>query len=86
MIHYHLYYDLVFVWIHTSNVCKPAKEETPHSFKGQQLENKSLYRFVIYIGLWVQMLALIWHQICNKIPEAKLAEIHDDLSKNMRFQ
>ena len=28
----------------------PAKKETPHSFKGQQLENKSLYRFVIYMG------------------------------------
>ena len=27
----------------------PAKKETPHSFKGQQLENKSLYRFVIYM-------------------------------------
>ena len=37
----------------------PAKKETPHLFKGQQLENKLLYRFVIYIGLWVKFLALI---------------------------
>ena len=35
--------------IHAMNF-NPAKKETPHSFKGQQLENKSLYRFVIYIG------------------------------------
>ena len=28
-----------------------SKKETSHSFKGQQLENKSLYRLVIYIGL-----------------------------------
>ena len=27
----------------------PAKKETPHTFKGQQLENKSLYRFIIYM-------------------------------------
>ena len=27
-----------------------SKKETPHSFKGQQLKNKSLYRFVIYKG------------------------------------
>ena len=27
-----------------------SKKETPHSFKGQQLENKSLYRFVIYMS------------------------------------
>ena len=46
----------------------PAKKETPHSFKGHQLENKLLYRLVIYIGLWVTFLALIWHQICNKKP------------------
>ena len=37
----------------------PAKKETPHSFKGQQLETKLLYRFVIYIVLWVKFLALI---------------------------
>ena len=46
----------------------PAKKETPHSFKGHQLENKLLYRLLIYIGLWVTFLALIWHQICNKRP------------------
>ena len=29
----------------------PAKKETPHSFfKGQQLENKSLYRFVFQMS------------------------------------
>ena len=28
----------------------PAKKETPHSFKGQRLENKLLYPFVIYMG------------------------------------
>ena len=37
-------YNLQLVY-HT----KPSKTETPHSFKGQQLENKSLYRFVIYV-------------------------------------
>ena len=33
-----------------------------------QLENKLLFRFVIYMGLWVKFLALIWYQICNKRP------------------
>ena len=28
----------------------PANKETPHSFKGQQLENELVYRFVIYKG------------------------------------
>ena len=37
----------------------PANKETLHSFKGQQLENESLYRFVIYIGLWIKFLALM---------------------------
>ena len=37
---------------------EPAKE-IPHLFKGQQVDNKSLYRFVIYIGLWIKFLALI---------------------------
>ena len=45
-----------------------SKKETLHSFKGQQLQNKSLYHFIIYIGLCKKILALIWHQICNKIP------------------
>ena len=40
---------LRFVFI-ALNWTKPAKNETPHSFKGQQLENKLLYRFVIYMG------------------------------------
>ena len=31
-------------------IINPANKETPHSFKAQQLENKSLYRFVIYMG------------------------------------
>ena len=35
------------------NYINPAKKETPHLFKGQQLENELVYRFVIYIGLWV---------------------------------
>ena len=42
-----------------SDIINPAKKETPHSFKGQQLENKLLYHLVIYIGLWVKFLALI---------------------------
>ena len=54
---------------HDTTHINPAKKETPHSFKGQQLENKLLYRFVIYIGLRVKFLALIWHQICNKRPK-----------------
>ena len=37
----------------------PTKKETPHSFKGQQLDNELLYRLVIYIGLLVKFLALI---------------------------
>ena len=32
-------------------IINPAKKETPHSFKGQQLEHKSLYRFVIYMSI-----------------------------------
>ena len=39
----------------------PANKETPHSFKGQQLENKLLYRFVIYMGFLEKYLATIWH-------------------------
>ena len=34
-----------------------SKKETPHSFKGQQFEDK--YCFIIYIGLWKRILALI---------------------------
>ena len=33
------------------NNINTSKKETPHSFKGQQLKNKLLYRFVIYVGL-----------------------------------
>ena len=35
---------------HMSHHVNPAKKEAPHSFKDQQLENKLLYRFVIYMG------------------------------------
>ena len=34
------------------NILNPAKKETLHSFKGQQLENKSLYCFVIYMSIF----------------------------------
>ena len=44
---------------HSYGKVNPANKETLHSFKGQQLENKSLYRFVIYIRLWIKFLALI---------------------------
>ena len=48
---------LIDLEISTNNVCiihvNPVKKETPHSFKGQQLENKSLNRFEIYTGLWI---------------------------------
>ena len=40
----------VVCWQGNGNEINPAKKETPHSFKGQQLENKSVYRFVIYMG------------------------------------
>ena len=73
-------------YVHLREFINPAKKETPHSFKGQQLENKLLYRFVIYIGFWRNFLALFWHQICNKRPYPELAEIHDDFPENMRFQ
>ena len=46
MYHYHTNFADVFKHVDIN----PAKKETPHSFKGQQLENKSLYRFVIYMG------------------------------------
>ena len=62
------------------NKINPAKREILHSFKGQQLENKSLYCFVIYIGLWKKILALIF-----KFVTRELAEIHDDLSENMQW-
>ena len=42
----------------------PLKKETTHSCKGQQLENKLLYLFVIYMSF----LATIWHLVCNKGP------------------
>ena len=62
--------QLFFKYLLTiDNVINPSKKETPYSFKGQQLENKSLYRF----------------EICNK-GRYKLAEIHDDVSENVRFQ
>ena len=35
----------------------PAKKETPHSFKGQLLDKKLLYRFVNYIGLLGKILS-----------------------------
>ena len=35
---------------HCFEELNPAKKETPHSFEGQQLENKLLYRFVIYMS------------------------------------
>ena len=35
----------------------PSKKETPHSFKGQQLENKSLYRFVISMSFLEKFLS-----------------------------
>ena len=41
--------NLHYLYIETHCNINPAKKETPHSFKGQQLENKSLYRFVIYM-------------------------------------
>ena len=34
-----------------------SNKETPHSFKGQQLENKSLYRFVIYMSFLEKFLS-----------------------------
>ena len=37
-------------------VINTAKKETPHSFKGQQLEDKLVYRFVIYM---MKFLALV---------------------------
>ena len=36
-------------YLYAGDYNKPRKKTTPHSFKGQQLENKSLYRFVIYM-------------------------------------
>ena len=38
-------------------VINPANKETPHSFKGQQLQNKSLCRFVIYISFLEKFLS-----------------------------
>ena len=38
---------------------KSRKKETPHSFKGQQLENKLFYLVVIYIEVWGNFLATI---------------------------
>ena len=52
----------------------PANKEIAHSFKGKQLETILLYRFVIYIGLLEKFVTR----------DPKLAEIHDDLSENMR--
>ena len=43
----------------TNKELNPAKKETPHSFKSQQLENKLLYPFSNYIGIWVKFFALI---------------------------
>ena len=63
----------------------PAKKETPHSFKGQQLENKLLYRFVMY-GFFREISYNLQFDIKFITRDPRLAEIHDDLSENMRFQ
>ena len=56
------------------NASKPRKKTTTlHSFKGQQLENKLLYRFVLQFDI----------KFITRDP--RLAEIHDDLSENIRF-
>ena len=39
---------------------------------------------VIYIGLWRNFFATIWHFFVTRDP--RLAKIHDDLSENMRFK
>ena len=49
--------DLGCVSLRSSYV-NPAKKRNSALVKGQQLENKSLYRFIIYIGLWIKFLAL----------------------------
>ena len=67
----------LFIWIN------PAKKETPHSFKGQQLENKWFYLVVIYIAVWGNF--LLQFDIKFVIRNPDLAEIHEDLSENMRF-
>ena len=45
--------------------------------KGPSIENKSLYRFVIYMSFLDKSLSYNL---------TRLAEIYDDLSENMRFQ
>ena len=40
---------VVLIWSSISTPLNPSRKQTPHSFKGTQLENKSLYRFVIFM-------------------------------------
>ena len=62
-----------------------SKKETPHSFKGQQLEYKSLYRFVIYMCILETFLSYnLTLSFVTRDP--RLAEIHNDLSESMQFQ
>ena len=51
-----IYCKIVHKNVH-ENRTKPLKKKPPHSFKGQQLENKSLYRFVISMSFLEKFLS-----------------------------
>ena len=62
----------LYIWYFpvSYHMYKHRKKETPHSFNGQQLGNKSCNLVVIYIKFVTR--------------DPRLANIHDELAENMR--
>ena len=64
------------VLVHASNLVsnlKPSNKETPHSIKGQQLENKLLYRFVTYMSFLEKSLS---YNLTLSFPKVQLLKSH----------